>query len=105
MNLRLLWPVLRGTFAASRGRVALTLAAIAVGVAMAGAVQSVHTSALAEIDRAARTLAGTADLEVRGPRSGFEEALFVAVAGRPEVAVASPVVEVDAPWADRLRQC
>ena len=101
MTLRLLWPVLRGTLAASRGRVALTLAAIALGVAMAGAVQSVHTSALAEIDRAARTLAGTADLEIRGPRSGFDESLWVAVAQRPEVAVASPVVEVEAPWADR----
>ena len=89
MSLRLLWPVLRGTFAASGGRVELTLAAIALGVAMAGAVQSVHTSALAEIDRAARTLAGTADLEVRGPRSGFDEAVFTTLAQRPEVAVAT----------------
>ena len=99
MNLRLLGPILRGTFAASRGRIALTLAAIALGVAMAGAVQSVHTSALAEIDRAARALAGRADLEVRGPRSGFDEAVFIAVAQRAEIAVASPVVEVDAPIA------
>jgi putative ABC transport system permease protein len=87
----------RGTLAASRLRLALTLACIALGVALAGAVQTVHSSALTEIDRAARALAGAADLEVRGPRSGFDDALFAAIAARPGVSAASPIVEVEAP--------
>ena len=86
----------RGSLASSAWRIALTLACIALGVALAGAVHTVHTSALAEIDRAARALAGSADLEVRGPRNGFDERLFLAIAARPEVAVASPVVEIEA---------
>ena len=91
---------LRGSLAASRLRLLLTIACIALGVAMGGAVHTVHSSALAEIDRAARTLSGTADEEIRGPRSGFDEAVFLAVAARPEVLLASPVVEVFAPEAN-----
>ena len=98
-RLALLFALLRGAFDANRLRLALTLACIALGVALAGAVHSVHTSALAEIDRAARTLSGTADVEVRGARSGFDDALFLALAARPEVRVASPIVEVEAPLA------
>src|SRR5258706_410563 len=81
-------------------------AAIALGVALAGAVHTVHTSALAEIDRAAHALAGKADVEIRGPRSGFDDALFARIASRPEVLAASPVVEIEAALAngaDRLR--
>ena len=47
-------------------------------------------------------LSGDADLEVRGPRAGFDEALYPEVARTPGVAVASPVVEVDAKVAERL---
>ena len=95
----------RGTLAASRLRLALTLACIALGVALAGAVHTVHSSALTEIDRAARALAGAADLEVRGPRSGFDDALFASVAARAGVAAASPIVEVEAarPDGDSIR--
>ena len=89
--------LLRGTLAANRLRLALTVLCIALGVALGGAVHTIHASALAEIDRAARTLAGSADLEVRGPRTGFDERLLVSVAKRPEVRAASPVVEVDVP--------
>jgi len=101
VNARTLLLVARGTLAANGLRVALTLACIALGVALAGAVHTVHTSALAEVDRAAHALAGKADAEVRGPRNGFDDALFAAIARRPEVAVASPVIEVDAPLAGR----
>ena len=92
---------MRAALAANALRLALTLSCIALGVALAGAVHTVHTSALAEIDRAARAIAGKADIEIRGPRSGFDDALFAAVAGRAEVAVASPVVEFEAAFADR----
>jgi putative ABC transport system permease protein len=46
-------------------------------------------------------LSGDADLQVRGPRSGFDEAVYPELARLPEVAVASPVVELDAKLADR----
>jgi putative ABC transport system permease protein len=88
--------LLRGTLAANRLRLALTILCIALGVALGGAVHTIHASALAEIGRAARALAGSADLEVRGPRNGFDERLFATLAKRPEVRAASPVVEVDA---------
>ena len=91
--------VTRGTLSANRFRLALTVLCIALGVALAGAVHTIHASALAEIDRSARTLAGAADLEIRGPRSGFDDALFLSIAGRPEVLAASPIVEVQAAFA------
>jgi len=106
MNAPLALLLLRGTLAANGLRLALTLASIALGVALAGAVHTVHTSALAEIDRAAHALAGKADVEIRGPRSGFDDALFARIASRPEVLAASPVVEIEAALAngaDRLR--
>ncbi|HXS52350.1 MAG TPA: ABC transporter permease [Usitatibacter sp.] len=91
--------LLRGTLAANRVRLALTILSIALGVALAGAVHTVHTSALAEVDRSTRALAGAADLEVRGPLDGFDERIFARVAKLPGIAVASPVVEVQAPIA------
>lgn len=92
--------LLRGALTGNRWRLALTIACIALGVALAGAVHTIHASALAEIDRAARTLAGIADLEIRGPRSGFDDASFAPVASHPGVRAASPVVELDAALAD-----
>src|SRR5204863_431673 len=53
-----------------------------------------------EMQRAALALAGKADAEIRGPRSGFDDALFAAIASRPEVLAASPVVEIEAALAD-----
>ena len=96
MSAALVLQLLRGTLRASPLRLALTLACIALGVALAGAVHTIHASALAEVDRAARALSGQAEIEVRGPRSGFDDALFARVAARPEVAAASPVLELDA---------
>lgn len=75
---------------------ALCFGAIALGVALGLAVQLIHASALDEFDRGMRRLAGQADLQVLGPRGGFDDALFVALAQAPEVAAASPVLEVDA---------
>ena len=96
MNLLTIAILLRGTLAANRVRLALTILSIALGVALAGAVHTVHTSALAEVDRSARAIAGAADLEVRGPLDGFDERIFPRVAKLGGVRVASPVVEARA---------
>lgn len=74
----------------------LALLAIALGVALGLAVQLIHDAALDEFGRGSRQLAGSADLQVAGTADGFDDALFVALAGRPEVAEASPLLEIEA---------
>ncbi|MCB1917230.1 MAG: FtsX-like permease family protein [Rhodocyclaceae bacterium] len=74
----------------------LSVLAIALGVALGLAVQLINDAALAEFGRGLRTLAGEADLRLVGPASGFDDALFEAVALHPLVADASPVVDVSA---------
>ncbi|MER1967614.1 FtsX-like permease family protein [Castellaniella sp. GW247-6E4] len=86
---------------AHAGRAAMGVIAIAIGVAMGYAVFLINHAALAEFSQAVRTLAGQADLEVRGPRSGFDEQWYPRLAGLPEVAVASPVVEAEIPLPGR----
>ena len=88
--------LLRGAFAEQRLRALLGMAAIALGVALGYAVQLINGAAVDELTRSARALAGSADLEVQGPRSGFDEALYPVLARHPEIVVASPVVEVEA---------
>jgi putative ABC transport system permease protein len=100
MNAALLRTLLAGSFG-NRWRAALAVVCIALGVALAGAVHTIHSSALDEIGRAARTLSGTADFEVRGPRNGFDDAHFTPIARIPGVLVASPVLEVEATLAER----
>lgn len=75
---------------------ALSLAAIALGVALGLAVQLIHGAALDEFGRGTRLLAGGADLQVVGGQQGFDEALYPMLALRPEVAEASPLLEVEA---------
>jgi len=79
-----------------KGRLAVSVLAIALGVALGYAVQLINNVALNEFSQAVRALAGEADLEIRGPRAGFDELLYPRIARQPQVAVASPVLEVDA---------
>lgn len=88
--------IIWGAWSGNRGRLALTVLAIALGVALACAVHLINHSAAAEFTAAVRGLTGAADLNVRGPRSGFDEMLYPRLARRPEVAAVSPVLEIDA---------
>jgi putative ABC transport system permease protein len=93
--------IARATLGGWRGRgggprALLAGLAIALGVALGFAVQLVNHTALAEFAAGLATLSGDADLEVRGGRDGFDEALYARLAREPAIAVASPVVEVDA---------
>lgn len=77
-------------------RVLIALAAITIGVALGMAVQLINASAAAEFSRAVRATTGQADFEIRGPRAGFDDSVLERVATDPAVAVASPMVEIDA---------
>ncbi len=92
---------LGGAFARERGRLLLCILAIALGVALGFAVALINQTAVAEFEASVQILSGTADLEIRGPRGGFDERIFPVLARDPDVALASPVVEVDARLAGR----
>jgi len=89
-------PVFLGSLAKRRAATLFSFIAIVLGVALGMAVQAVHEAALGEFGRGMRTLSGAADLQLAGPRGGFDEALYARVLARPEVAAASPVIEIEA---------
>jgi putative ABC transport system permease protein len=80
----------------NRARLLVAVLAIALGVALGYAIQLINRAAVGEFAQALQTVAGQADLTVRGPRTGFDEALYPRIAALPEVAAASPMVEVQA---------
>ncbi|MGB4359622.1 MAG: FtsX-like permease family protein, partial [Rhodoferax sp.] len=75
-------------------RNAAAVVAVMLGVALAFSVHLINASALDEFSQAARSVSGQPDLELRGVQGQFDEALFARVARLPEVALASPVLEV-----------
>jgi putative ABC transport system permease protein len=77
-------------------RLAVTVLAIALGVALGAAVYLVNSSALNEFGLATKKLVGEADIIVRGPRDGFAESLYTTFARDRAVDVASPVLELEA---------
>ena len=78
------------------GRLLATVLAIALGVALGESVYLVNATALNEFGLATKRLVGEADIIVRGPRDGFSEALYPTLARDSAVAVASPVLELQA---------
>lgn len=96
MNAAVWQALVSGPWRAAPGRSALAVAAIALGVALGLAVHLINASAALEFDRAARQLSGEADLIVRSGRAGFDEKIYPLVARLPEVAAASPVLEIEA---------
>jgi putative ABC transport system permease protein len=99
---RLLHPALVfGSLLTHKARSLVSVLAIAAGVALGLAVQLVNEAAVAEFASAARQISGRADLTLRGPRSGFDEGLYPAMAIQDGVVAASPALEVEAGLADR----
>ncbi|MET0335094.1 MAG: ABC transporter permease, partial [Rhizobacter sp.] len=76
-------------------RLLTALLAVTLGVALAFSVQLINQSALAEFGAAVRSVNGQPDFELRGQRGGFDEALYERVAKHPQIALASPVIEID----------
>lgn len=85
-----------GELRSHAGRAIINVAAIALGVAMGYCVYLINHAAVAEFSQAARSLTGQADIEISGPHSGFDEELYGRLAQLPQVAAASPQVEVEA---------
>ena len=68
---------------------------VLLGVGLAFAVHLINQSALGEFSAAVRQVNGQPDFELRAQRSGFDEQVYATVAAHPQVAIASPVVEVE----------
>jgi putative ABC transport system permease protein len=85
------WPELRH----HPWRSLAALLAVMLGVALAFSVQLINQSALSEFSAAVRSVNGEPDFEVRGQRSGFDEAVYERVARHPQIRMASPVVEIE----------
>src|SRR3954466_1549626 len=75
-------------------RNAAAVAAVMLGVALAFSVQLINASALSEFSQAVRAVNGQPDLELRAVQGSFDESLYQRVAADPQVALASPVLEV-----------
>jgi len=91
-----LFLALNARFAQLRARTLLSVAGVALGVALGFGVHLVNRAAVEDLAAGVRALAGEADLEVRGGRGGFPEALYAKLARLPGVAAASPALELDA---------
>lgn len=79
-----------------KGRLALSAVSVATGVAIGYAVHLINASAVDAFARGVRALSGTADLTVRGSRTGLPLDVFVRLASDSMVAAASPALEFEA---------
>lgn len=92
----LLTHFLGGYVRAQPWRALIQVAAIATGVALGYSVSLINSSALAEFSAAERSLTGAADLSVVGPPEGFDESWYRRIATDSAVALAAPLLEVEA---------
>jgi putative ABC transport system permease protein len=88
--------LLLGEWRAHPVRALLAIVAIAVGVAMGFAIHLINAAAFNEFSAAVQSLSGQADVQVSGREALFDEAIYPRLAERAGVAVASPVLQVDA---------
>lgn len=75
-------------------RSAAAVVAVMLGVALALAVQLINASALAEFASAVSTVNGQPDLGLRARQGLLDDALIERVAAHPQVALASPVLDL-----------
>jgi putative ABC transport system permease protein len=88
--------LLIGEWRAHPVRALLAIVAIAVGVAMGFAIHLINAAAFNEFSSAIQSLAGQADVQVTGREAGIDEAIYPRLAEHAGVALASPVLEIDA---------
>jgi putative ABC transport system permease protein len=95
LNLLSRW-LLFGEWRAHPMRAVLATIAIAVGVAMGFAIHLINAAAFNEFSAAIQGLAGQADVQVSGREALFDEGIYPSLAQHEGVAMASPVLELDA---------
>ena len=76
-------------------RNAAAVLAVTLGVALAFSVHLINASALDEFAQATRSVSGQPDLSLTNAQGNFDEAVYALVAGHPQVASASPVLEIN----------
>ncbi len=89
--------LLVGEWRAHPVRALVALFAIAIGVALGFGIHLVNSAAFNEFSAAARSLSGSADLQLRAKAGGFDDALYPQIAELPTIAGAAPVLELDLP--------
>ena len=87
--------LLTGEWRAHPVRALVAVMAIALGVAMGFGIHLVNEAAFSEFSAAARSLSGSADLQVRGKSALLDETWYEQIAAMPEVEIAAPVLELD----------
>jgi putative ABC transport system permease protein len=75
-------------------RNAAAVLAVTLGVALAFSVHLINQSALSEFESAVHSAGGQPDLELRDAQGRLDEKLYEQVATHPQVALASPVLEL-----------
>jgi putative ABC transport system permease protein len=85
-----------GEWRAHPVRALVAIGAIAIGVALGFAVHLINAAAFNEFSATIKNLSGQSDLQVRGVQTTFDEALYPILAQHAGVALANPVLEVDA---------
>jgi putative ABC transport system permease protein len=87
--------LLAGEWRAHPVRALVAIMAIALGVALGFGIHLVNEAAFSEFSAAARSLSGSADLQVRSKNAQLDETLYAQIAAMPEVEIAAPVLELD----------
>ena len=88
--------LIAGEWRAHPLRVVAAVAAIALGVALGFAIDLINGAAFNEFTAAAKSLSGQSDLQVRSTTARFDEAIYPRLAQHAGVALANPVLELDA---------
>ena len=88
--------LLRGEWRTHPLRSLMAIAAIALGIALGFAIHLINGAAFNEFTAAVNSISGQSDLQLRGAQTLFDESVYGRIATMPGVALASPVLELDA---------
>src|SRR5437899_3355161 len=88
--------LLLGEWRAHPARALVAIGAIALGVALGFTIHLINAAAFNEFSAAARSLSGQSDLQIRAAEPFFDEQVYPQLAQHDGVALASPILELDA---------
>ncbi|PLY44335.1 multidrug ABC transporter substrate-binding protein [Janthinobacterium sp. ROICE36] len=88
--------LLLGEWRAHPVRALVAILAIAIGVSLGFAIHLINAAAFNEFSTAVKSLSGQADVQVAGREALFDEAIYPWLAQRDGVAMASPVLDLQA---------